>query len=73
MQTHSVIPEDMNDRDARFVGTAPHPGEDRVRGERVLEAGDLDYLGFGEVAERLADALIDHGLEGSLVIGLEGP
>ncbi len=46
--------------------------KDMVRGDRALGDGDIDRLGFREVATRISTALVNHGLQGSLVVGLEG-
>lgn len=43
-----------------------------VRGERALREGELDRLGFGEVAGRIADAITDRASSDGLVIGLDG-
>ena len=43
-----------------------------VKGDRALGSGDEDKLGFREVAEGIATALVDRGSEDGLVIGVEG-
>lgn len=55
---------DLEDRqDQRDVG---------VTGDRPLEVGDADMLGFSELAERFAAALIDRASRDGIVVGLEG-
>jgi predicted KAP-like P-loop ATPase len=51
-----------------MVGDKDHS----VRGDRALNSGDGDKLGFREVAKRIADSLVDRASEGGLVIGVEG-
>ncbi len=41
-------------------------------GDRPLQSGQPDRLGYRDVAERIALSLIDHASDGGLVIGLEG-
>jgi hypothetical protein len=43
-----------------------------VRGERALGDGDVDRLGFGEVAVRIAASIMDRASADGLVIGLDG-
>jgi hypothetical protein len=43
-----------------------------VKGDRALSSGDQDKLGFREVAERIATALVDRASEDGFVIGIEG-
>src|SRR6516164_3772907 len=43
-----------------------------IKGDRPLDSGDEDKLGFREVAERIATSLVDHASEDGLVIGVEG-
>ena len=43
-----------------------------IRGDRALTTGDIDRLGFAEVAERVAASLIDHASDDGIVIGLDG-
>jgi predicted KAP-like P-loop ATPase len=43
-----------------------------VKGDRALDTGDKDKLGFREVAERIATSLVDRATEDGLVIGIEG-
>lgn len=43
-----------------------------IKGDRVLQAGDKDRLGFQGVAERIATSLVDRASEDGLVVGLEG-
>lgn len=43
-----------------------------LRGERALGPGDVDRLGFGEVASRIAQSLVDRASAEGLVIGLDG-
>ena len=43
-----------------------------VRGERALREGEVDRLGFAEVAARIATAITDRASSDGLVIGLDG-
>lgn len=43
-----------------------------IRGDRALTTGDVDRLGFAEVAERVAASLVDHASDDGIVIGLDG-
>lgn len=43
-----------------------------IRGDRALASGDVDRLGFAEVAERVAASLVDHASDAGIVIGLDG-
>lgn len=43
-----------------------------IRGDRALTTGDVDHLGFTEVAERVAASLVDHASDAGIVIGLDG-
>src|SRR6516162_7756233 len=43
-----------------------------IKGDRPLDSGDEDKLGFREVAERIATSLIDRASQDGLVIGIEG-
>ncbi|MBB2674523.1 UNVERIFIED_ORG: putative KAP-like P-loop ATPase [Rhizobium esperanzae] len=43
-----------------------------VRGDRALNSGDEDKLGFREVAKRISRSLVDRASEDGLVIGIEG-
>ena len=43
-----------------------------IKGDRPLDSGDEDKLGFREVAERIATSLVDRASEDGLVIGIEG-
>jgi predicted KAP-like P-loop ATPase len=43
-----------------------------VRGDRALNSGDEDKLGFREVAKRIATSVVDRASEDGLVIGVEG-
>ncbi|TWT12550.1 P-loop NTPase fold protein [Reyranella sp. CPCC 100927] len=43
-----------------------------IVGDRALSFGDLDRLGFREVARQIATSLIDRASEDGLVIGIEG-
>ncbi len=45
---------------------------DHIEGDRALNAGGADRLGFRQVARRVAAALADHASDGGLVVGLEG-
>lgn len=47
-------------------------GDMSVKGERALGLGDVDRLGFGEVAARIAQSLVDRASTEGLVIGLDG-
>jgi len=49
-----------------------HTDATTIRGERALTAGEPDRLGFGEVAKRIATALVDHASDSGFVIGLDG-
>jgi hypothetical protein len=43
-----------------------------IRGDRALQAGDEDRLGFRQIAARIAIALVDHASDDGLVIGIDG-
>jgi len=43
-----------------------------IKGDRALNSGDQDQLGFRDVAKRIASSLVDHASEDGLVIGIEG-
>jgi predicted KAP-like P-loop ATPase len=43
-----------------------------IRGDRALNSGDVDRLGFADVAARVAASLIDHASDAGFVIGLDG-
>jgi hypothetical protein len=43
-----------------------------IKGDRALGSGYEDKLGFREVAERIANSLVDRASEDGLVIGVEG-
>ena len=43
-----------------------------IIGDRALTTGDVDRLGFAEVAARVAASLIDHASDDGIVIGLDG-
>lgn len=43
-----------------------------VAGEHALREGEKDRLGFGEVANRIANSIIDRASKDGLVIGLDG-
>ena len=43
-----------------------------IQGERSLREGDVDRLGFAEVADRIASAIVDRASAEGLVIGLDG-
>lgn len=43
-----------------------------VAGEHALREGEPDRLGFGEVAERIANSIVDRASIDGLVIGLDG-
>jgi predicted KAP-like P-loop ATPase len=43
-----------------------------IRGDRSRKPGDADRLGFRKLAENIALALVDHGSDDGLVVGLEG-
>ncbi len=43
-----------------------------IRGERSLRDGEPDRLGFGEVADRITNAIVDRASADGLVIGLDG-
>lgn len=44
----------------------------RVRGERALRAGDVDRLGFSEIAARIATSLVDRASQDGFVVGIDG-
>ena len=41
-------------------------------GDRAIQRGQDDRLGYRDVANRIALSLVDHGCDGGLVIGIEG-
>ncbi|MXO55783.1 KAP family P-loop NTPase fold protein [Pontixanthobacter gangjinensis] len=43
-----------------------------ISGDRPLEAGGNDRLGFADVAARLATSLVDHASDKGLVVGVDG-
>jgi len=43
-----------------------------VKGERALAEGDVDRLGFGEVAARIAASFVDRASADGLVVGIDG-
>lgn len=43
-----------------------------ISGDRPLEAGGIDHLGFSEVASRISASLVDHASDKGLVVGLDG-
>lgn len=43
-----------------------------LKGDRALQIGDEDTLGFRAIAEQVATALVDHASDGGLVVGVEG-
>lgn len=43
-----------------------------IKGDRALQAGDEDRLGFRQIAARIATSLVDHASDGGLVIGIDG-
>ncbi len=43
-----------------------------LRGDRALQHGQHDKLGYRDVAERIASSLIDHASDNGLVVGIEG-
>jgi len=43
-----------------------------ILGEHALQDGEPDRLGFGEIAERIARAIVDRASTGGLVIGIDG-
>jgi hypothetical protein len=43
-----------------------------VAGEHALREGEADRLGFGEVASRIANSIVDRASVDGLVIGLDG-
>jgi len=43
-----------------------------ILGERALRDGDVDRLGFGDVAARIAGSLTDHASADGFVIGIDG-
>jgi predicted KAP-like P-loop ATPase len=47
--------------------------DDGIRGERALGEGEIDRLGFAEVANRIARSIVDRASAEGLVIGLDGP
>lgn len=44
----------------------------RITGDRALQAGDQDRLGFREIAARIAMSLVDHASDSGLVVGIDG-
>jgi predicted KAP-like P-loop ATPase len=43
-----------------------------IRGERALREGEVDRLGFKEVARRIAGSLADHASDDGFVVGIDG-
>lgn len=43
-----------------------------IKGDRALQVGDEDRLGFRKIAARIATSLVDHASDGGLVIGIDG-
>ncbi|KAL0568007.1 hypothetical protein ABG067_009528, partial [Albugo candida] len=43
-----------------------------ILGDRALATGDVDRLGFTDVAARVAASLVDHASDAGFVIGLDG-
>ncbi len=43
-----------------------------IKGDRALNTGDEDMLGFGDVAKRIATSLVDRATEDGMVVGVEG-
>src|SRR4051812_7343659 len=43
-----------------------------ITGERALREGEVDRLGFTEVAKRIANSIVDRASIDGLVIGLDG-
>jgi predicted KAP-like P-loop ATPase len=43
-----------------------------VAGEHALREGERDRLGFGEIAGRIANSIVDRASIDGLVIGLDG-
>ncbi len=43
-----------------------------IKGDRALQSGDADRLGFRQIAARIATSLVDHASDGGLVIGVDG-
>ena len=52
---------------------ADNPNTHSIRGERALREGDVDRLGFKDVAQRIAGSLVDHASDDGFVIGIDGP
>lgn len=51
------------------MNTPPSVG---IKGDRALQSGDEDRLGFRQIAARIATSLVDHASDGGLVIGVDG-
>lgn len=43
-----------------------------IKGDRALQAGDEDRLGFRQIAARIATSLVDHASNDGIVIGIDG-
>ncbi len=48
------------------------PAPDGIKGDRALQSGDEDRLGFRQIAARIATSLVDHASDGGLVVGVDG-
>lgn len=49
-----------------------NPSSDEIAGEHALRDGEVDRLGFGEMADRIAISIVDRASKDGLVIGLDG-
>lgn len=43
-----------------------------IAGDRALKPGEIDRLGFRDIAGRIAGALVDHASDSGIVVGLNG-
>lgn len=55
-----------------MIGNIDASRENGIQGDRALQAGDEDRLGFRQIAARIATSLVDHASDGGLVVGIDG-
>src|SRR4051812_2417374 len=61
-------------KDRRMASNSDHPDAETIdlHGDRAIGAGDVDRLGFGQLASHVASALVDQAAASGLVVGIEG-